>query len=216
MSDDELDRRYYLGHGWSVSGYRGVPFSGVALLAYDIPFTRETFRQTFGMNNTGILQQLLGERFSPALSTEIGELKEERFRVAIEGQVQLLAGVRPLLEELHELGLAQAVGSSAPQANIDAIVDALGLAPYFDVLVSAADMPGKPDPAVFLTAARLLDVKPSRCVVLEDAVAGVTAARRAGMKCIAVTTTNPASTLEEADLIVDRLDELNAARILAL
>jgi beta-phosphoglucomutase-like phosphatase (HAD superfamily) len=100
------------------------------------------------------------------------------------------------------------VASSAPPANIDALIDELVLRPYFDTLVSGQDMPGKPDPALFLEVALQLDVAPERCVVVEDAVAGVEAAKRAGMKCVAVTTTNPAQVLDEADIVVDRLDAL--------
>lgn len=162
------------------------------LAEHDIPFTDETFRQTFGMNNTGILQKLLGEQFTPALVTEIGGLKEERFRQAIQGKVQALPGVQELLAGLHQRGIVQAVGSSAPQANIDAILEALAIAPYFEVVVSAAEMPGKPDPTVFLTTAAHLGIDPAACLVIEDAIAGVAAARRAGMRCLAVTTTNPA------------------------
>jgi beta-phosphoglucomutase-like phosphatase (HAD superfamily) len=69
-------------------------------------------------------------------------------------------------------------------------------------------MPGKPDPAVFLEAARRLDLSPERCIVVEDALSGVAAAHHAGMKCIAVTTTNPRQDLTEADVIVNSLEEL--------
>jgi beta-phosphoglucomutase-like phosphatase (HAD superfamily) len=108
------------------------------------------------------------------------------------------------------MGYRQGVASSAPPANIDALIDGLGLRAYFDELVSGVDLPGKPEPAVFLEAARLLDVPPENCVVVEDAVAGVQAAKRAGMKCIAVTTTNSAQLLQEADIVVERLDTLAA------
>ena len=86
----------------------------------------------------------------------------------------------------------------------------LGIRPYFEAIVSGYDIPGKPDPAVFLKAASEIDLTPQRCIVVEDAVAGVQAARRAGMRCIAVTTTNPAHALSGADIIVDRLDILPA------
>ena len=69
-------------------------------------------------------------------------------------------------------------------------------------------MPGKPDPTLFLEVARRLGILPESCVVVEDAVAGVEAAKRAGMKCIAVTTTNEAKALSAADIVVDRLDAL--------
>ena len=93
---------------------------------------------------------------------------------------------------------------------INTLVDGLGLRDYFDVLVSGVDLPGKPEPMLFLKVARLLDVPPQHCVVVEDAVAGVEAAKRAGMKCIALTTTNPAEALEAADIVIERLDALGA------
>ena len=79
------------------------------------------------------------------------------------------------------------------------MVDAMGIRTYFDALVSGIDMPGKPEPDVFLTAAAEIDVAPASCVVVEDAIPGVEGAKRAGMKCIAVTTTNPAKVLTKAD-----------------
>ena len=76
------------------------------------------------------------------------------------------------------------------------------------LLLSTAGMAGKPDPAVFLKAAGLIDVPPARCVVVEDAVVGVQAARGAGMHVIAVTTTHARESLAAADLVVDSLLEL--------
>jgi len=179
-----------------------------ALPEYGIPFNRQLFRETFGMNNAGILEVLLGEEPTPELLAEISDRKEELFRQAVRGRVRPLPGVLSWLERLKAAGMRQAIASSAPPANIDALVDELGLRDYFDVIASGFDLPGKPDPTLFLKVAHLLDVPPERCVVVEDAVAGVEAAKRAGMKCIAVTTTNPAEMLKEADIIVERLDAL--------
>jgi len=187
-----------------------------ALSEHGIPFTRELFRTTFGMNNAGILAVLLGQAPAPGLLTEtftelsrsISDRKEQLFRQAVRGHAQPLAGVLAWLERLRAAGVRQAIASSAPPANIDALVDELGLRTYFDAIVSGSDLPGKPDPAVFLKAAHLLGVPPERCIVVEDAVVGVEAARRAGMKCVAVTTTNPAQALKGADVIVERLDTL--------
>lgn len=179
-----------------------------ALPEFGIPFTRQLFRDTFGMNNAGILEVLLGEPPAPEILAEISERKEQLFRRAVRGRVQPLPGVLVWLERLKAAGMQQAIASSAPPANIDALVGELGLHDYFDAIISGFDLPGKPDPAVFLKAARRIGVPPERCVVVEDAVAGVEAARRAGMKCVAVTTTNPAYTLEAADVVVERLDAL--------
>ncbi|UCC65193.1 MAG: HAD family phosphatase [Anaerolineae bacterium] len=177
---------------------------------YDIPFSRQLFQSTFGMNNAGILETLLGETPAPELVAEISELKEQRFRQAVKGHVRPLPGVPEWLERLQGWGVRQAIASSAPPANIDALVDELGIRPYFTTIVSGNDLPGKPAPALFLQVAEQLAIPPRRCVVFEDAVAGVEAAKRAGMKCVAVTTTNPADALNKADLIVERLDALTA------
>jgi beta-phosphoglucomutase len=182
-------------------------WSGV-LPEYGISFTRELFQATFGMNNIGILSTLLGERLTPELLAEISDRKEQRFRKAVRGRAQPLPGVFSWLECLKAAGLRQAIASSAPPENIEALVDELGLRAYFEVIVSGFDLPGKPDPALFLKVARLINVPPERCIVVEDAVAGVDAAKRAGMRCIAVTTTNPARALQAADVVVERLDVL--------
>lgn len=181
-----------------------------ALDEHQIPFTREQFRASFGMNNAGILQLLLGPAFTPEALAVIGDEKELYFREAIRGRAQLLPGVTDWLARLQTQGVQQAIASSAPPANIEAIVAELNLRSYFEAVVSGADLPGKPDPATFLLAAGKIDCRPHHCLVVEDAVAGVTAAKRAGMKCLAVTTTHPASVLQDADLITHRLDALPA------
>jgi beta-phosphoglucomutase len=178
------------------------------LQEYDVPFSRESFRDTFGMNNTGILSILLGEKLTPELLTEISDRKEAWFREAVRGHAEPLPGVRVWLERLQNEGFRQGIASSAPLANIDTLVDELGIRDCFDAVVSGVDLPGKPEPVLFLKVARLLDVSPTRCIVVEDAVAGVDAAKRAGMKCIAVTTTNPSSALGMADIVVERLADL--------
>jgi beta-phosphoglucomutase len=180
------------------------------LPAYGIPFSREFFRGTFGMNNAGILSILLGDKLTPELLAEISNQKEEQFRQAIRGHVQPLPGVLAWLERLQAASFRQGIASSAPLANIDTVVDELGLRDYFDAIVSGVDLPGKPEPALFLKVACSLGARPEHCVVVEDAVAGVEAAKRAGMHCIAVTTTNAAGALQAADVIVERLDALPA------
>ena len=179
-----------------------------ALAPEGITLTPEMFRRTFGMNNRGVLTIVYGYEPEAALLARLSEEKEVAFRRLIRGNAQPLPGVVRWLQRHQAAGVRQAVASSGPMENIEAVVDELGLRPYFDMLVSAARMPGKPDPAVFLEAARRLEVPPAACVVVEDAVAGVEAARRAGMRCLAVTTTNPASALTGADLIVDSLADL--------
>ena len=181
-----------------------------------IAYDRDTFRHTFGKNNETILREVMGNRYNLAEALDIGDRKEARFRELIRGQATLLPGVRGLLEALQAAGIPQAIGSSAPMANIEALAGALDLGPFFGAMVSAAEMPGKPDPAVFLEAAKRLKVEPAHCVVVEDAIAGVEAAHRAAMRCTAVTNTHPAGALAAAELVVDSLGEVTLARLEAL
>ncbi len=175
---------------------------------YGIELTPEKYRRSFGMTNAGVLGVFTDGSADPRLVDTIAERKEEAFREVLRGRVRAYPGVREWLERLLGWGARQALASSAPSANIDLMLDELGIRPYFMAVVSGADLPSKPAPDVFLKAAGCLGVRPDRCVVFEDAVAGVQAAKRAGMRCVAVTTTNPAAALHEADLVVDRLSNL--------
>ena len=97
-------------------------------------------------------------------------------------------------------------------ANIRLITQSLGIVDYFDTIVAGRDVTeGKPSPQGFLMAAQKLGIEPENCVVIEDAIAGVTAAKRGGMHCLAVTNTNPKASLSKADLIVDTLEEVTAS-----
>lgn len=187
-----------------------------ALSKFNIEFNYEIFRTTFGMNNEGITRLLLGDRYSHDLYLLISDQKEETFRELIRGKVQLLPGVQPLLIAIKDASIPQGIGSSAPQLNIDTIVYELNLGSYFQALVSAAGMPSKPNPAVYLEVASRLGLLPENCIVIEDAIPGVEAARRAGMKCIAVTNTNPASDLQSASLVVDRLDRISLRDLIGM
>jgi HAD superfamily hydrolase (TIGR01509 family) len=187
-----------------------------ALERQGFSYPPEMFRATFGMDNRGVLATLLGREPDPAWLARVSDEKEAAFRDAIRGQAEPLPGVVLWLERLQAAGIRQAVASSAPPANIDLLIDSLGLRDYFAAVVSTAGMPGKPDPAVFLEAARRIGLPPKRCLVVEDAVAGVAAARRAGMACLAVTTTNPRELLGAADLVVDSLTDLTEETFSAL
>ncbi len=183
----------------------------------NIPFDLAIFKATFGMNNFGVLSTLLGRLPQPQELAEIDQRKEGLFRELIHGQAQPLPGVLEWLQFFHQAGVPQAVCSSAPRDNIDLLVQELNLSAYFDRLISGPEhgLPGKPDPAVFLAGARQLGHTPQECVVIEDAVAGVAAAKAGGMFCIAVTTTNPANALTQADLILPSLADLPPERFMA-
>ena len=107
-----------------------------------------------------------------------------------------MPGALPLLVELEEAGWLQAIGSAAPKVNVELVLGILGIRQRFGVILSGDERSaGKPDPTLFLRAAEALGLPPERCVVVEDAPAGVEAAYKAGMPCIAVATTRPRETL---------------------
>ena len=184
--------------------------------ALEHPITRQVFKETFGMNNASILETILGERPSPEKVDEIGGQKEELFRALIHGKAELLPGVRDWLDQFKAWGMPMAMASSAPVDNIDALVDELEVRSYFDALVSGADLPGKPNPDVYLKAAKMIGAAPSQCIVIEDAIAGVAGALAAEMKCIAVTTTNPAEALKAAHLVLPDLRSLTVGMVESL
>jgi beta-phosphoglucomutase len=182
------------------------------------PFTRDDFAATFGLRNPEIIHKLFGNRYSEQEIAELGERKEEFYRAAARHGVELLPGARPLLEGLHAAGFRQAIGSSAPRANLDLILRLTQTERFFAAVVSMEDTRrGKPDPEVFLVAARKLDSPPARCLVVEDAPAGVQAAKAGGMKCIAVRFVghHAEETLRRAgaDLIVPTLESVSVATV---
>src|SRR6266478_227813 len=135
------------------------------------PFTRDDFAATFGRRNPEILRQLFGEELNEQEVADLGALKEDLYRDEARKGVDLLPGVRPLLEGLHAAGFLQAVGSSAPLQNVRLILELTRTGSFFSALASMEDTQrGKPDPQVFLVAAAKLGVSPSRCLVMEDAV----------------------------------------------
>jgi HAD superfamily hydrolase (TIGR01509 family) len=119
-------------------------------------------------------------------------------------------GVTKLLQLLDKNGVKAAIGSSAPLENINVILNGLGISGYFQAIVYGQEVKeSKPSPQVYQLAARKLGAEPQNCIVIEDAVAGVTAAKRGGMHCIAVTNSHPAEALSQADLVVDSLEKVD-------
>lgn len=172
-----------------------------------VKITREQFRATFGQRNDFIVPRLLGGDASPERVQRIGDEKEACYRRLVrQGGLAPLPGAAEWLRRLNGDGWRQAIASSGPRRNVEVVVEMLGLGPNFGALVAAEDVHnGKPDPEVFLIAASRLGVTPSRCVVVEDASAGIEAARRAGMRSIGV---SPSGAPLDADLLVSSLAAL--------
>lgn len=180
-------------------------------------FTDDDFHSSFGMRNDTIIGDFLGEGAPDEEIAAIGREKEASFRLKIRQNPRPLPGVVALMAALAERDLKMAIASSAPRENIELVIDTLGIARHFLVIISEKDVTrGKPEPDGYLLAAKRLGVKPENCLVIEDAIVGVTAARRAGMHCLAVTNSHPRDSLSDADLVVDSLEEISAGDIAKL
>ena len=168
---------------------------------------QEAFRDFFGCRNDDIIRSLLGDLSAEQISSLSTE-KEEIFRSKIVGRTEALPGALTLMREINVSGKRQAIVSSTPRANLELILDSLGIRSLLQAIVGEEDVIlGKPDPQGFLLGAKLLEIQPEECLVLEDAPAGVMAAKRAGMTCIAVATTQHPDSLADADLVVSSLEE---------
>ncbi len=179
----------------------------VAMKAEGFHFTHEQFVADFGKRNDEILRHRLGLDLSDEDMRRIAWVKEELYRESVRTKgIELLPGVEYWLQTLQANGWLQALGTSAPRANIVAIFDVLGINTFFAAISSSEDVTsGKPAPDVFLAAARKLEVEPENCVVIEDAPAGIEAGKRAGMKTIGVLTTHAEL---QADITVKSLLDL--------
>jgi len=179
------------------------------MAAEGVALTYDQFLATFGQRNDSILPKWLGPGTTAERIQQVGDDKEELYRRLVRDRgLSPLPGAQAWVERLHHQGWKQAVASSAPRANIEVVLDVIGMANDFEALVSAEDVTaGKPDPQVFLTAASRLGAPPTRCVVVEDAVPGVEAAKRAGMRCIGVNRNGSLA----ADTVVRSLVDLGAS-----
>jgi len=173
------------------------------------------FKRSFGMKNERIIPELLGWTSAPLDIRRLSMHKEALYRELIaKDKVTPLAGVVAWLNTLRRGAIPCAIASSTPRENIECVIDLLKLRDYFQAAITSEDVThGKPHPEVFLLAAGKLGAPPERCVVFEDAHVGIAAARAAGMKVVGVATTHPADTLQDADRVVRRLDELTLVEV---
>lgn len=186
------------------------------LAAEGRPVRPDDFAQAFGKRNDEILRELFGATIPAEWIERVSEAKERAYRRLLrERGLDPLPGALDWLSRLCEGGWRQALATSAPRPNIDAVFGVLGLERFLDAVVSADEVGrGKPDPAVFLEAARRLGLAPGRCVVVEDAPAGLEAARRGGMPAIGILSSHHPAL--EADLVVPSLDALPTGAFEAL
>jgi beta-phosphoglucomutase family hydrolase len=178
---------------------------------YGLPFERATFSaRTAGM----AISDIIGPHFPGADAAELDRLAEEKeglYRETYGPLVKPLGGLINLLDRARDHAVPMAVGTAAAPPNIALILDTLSLRQRFATIVSPSQgFPGKPHPDMFLAAAERMGVAPADCIVFEDAPNGVEAARRAGMRAVAVLTMLPAQAFAAFDNVIARIDDYAA------
>ena len=185
--------------------------------SHGVTITEQQFASTFGQTNQYIIPLFWGEQAGEDWP-EWADEKEALFRQILREDFPEMDGAGELLAALDEAGFVLAIGSSAPPENVEAALGSLSNGNLFAATVNASEVAlGKPNPQVFLTAAEKIGIGPDRCAVVEDAPAGLEAAKAAGMAAIALTGSAPRERLaERADLVVDSLRDLSPGRIAEL
>lgn len=161
------------------------------------------FAATAGRTGHEIMRQYLGEGLAHDDVTSLIDEKEVLYREIYAPHLRAVEGFGALVGAAQAAGIKLAVGTAAPPCNVDFTLDGLGVRQQFDTVVGAADVKrGKPEPDVFLLAAERCGADPAHCIVFEDAPLGVEAARRAGMRCVVLTTTLPAEAFKAFDNVI--------------
>ena len=152
--------------------------------------TKDEVRGHMYGTNYEVLTRIFGEgKFTAQEFEKISHAKEVRYQEIYKPHLDLLPGLFDFLEMAKQKKIKMAIGSAAPPFNINFVLDNLNIRHYFQQVLSAADViQSKPNPEVYLKAAKLLEVSPSSCIVFEDAPKGVEAALNAGMDAVVVTT----------------------------
>jgi len=177
-------------------------------------FTEADFKWANGRRNEEIIPHFLKRTMPLTEVNVIADEKEVAFRRLVKDNIKSLPGVIELIKSLAKAKYKLAVVSSTPKENIELITKTLGINKYFSLLINGDDVKeGKPSPQCFLLGAEKLGVEPKNCVVMEDAVVGVRAAKNAGMCCIAVSNTCSREDIAEADIVVDSMAEINIKTI---
>lgn len=146
-------------------------------------------KEMYGKNREVLLRIFGTGRFSEAEIEQLSVEKEKQYQDAFKPHLKLIEGLDAFLEKAHQAGIKMAICSAAITANIDFVIDGLGIRHYFGAIVSADDVTtSKPHPETFLKGAELLGLAPEACIVFEDAPKGVEAAANAGMNAVVLTT----------------------------
>jgi beta-phosphoglucomutase len=191
----------------------------------DINLTEADYYERYlGYDDRGAFSTAYREHDRALSRSKLAQLIERKaayYREDIKAKMRVFPGIQTLVPNLAKQ-LPLAIASGALRNEIEIILSSIGLFTHFRAIVSAEDVTrGKPEPEIFLTALERLNaaldsnhrISPAECLVIEDSKEGIRGARRAGMKCLAVTNSHPAKLLDEADSILDSLEGITQKQL---
>ncbi|HYF38789.1 MAG TPA: HAD family phosphatase [Gemmatimonadales bacterium] len=176
------------------------------LAEYGYPLDRETYyREYLGFDDRECFRftfARMGRAHDEAAIADAIARKHAAYRDAVTASMRLVPGAEDFIENAALDGFQLAIVSGALRREIEMVLELAGLRSHFAHIVAAEDVPAcKPDPRGYTRARELLELDPSRCVVIEDSMPGLRAARAAGMRCAMLTTSHPENACRDADLV---------------
>lgn len=185
---------------------------------YQIPHTQKDFEDhMYGKHNSYIMSHFFKR---PIVGDELKKLENEKeslFREIYKNEVVTLPNYVPFLKELKANGIKTGVATSAPAANLELIVNALGIDTQMESLLASEDVSlHKPHPDVYLKSAERLGVAPEHCIVFEDSFSGVSAGLNAGMKVVGVLSSHTREELPPCALYIHDYRDIDAKTVLSL
>lgn len=162
-----------------------------------------------GRTNRDVVKYLYGNDISEEDISKYTNEKEALYREMYAPHIGAVDGLEDMLKELEGKRVPMAIATSGIQVNIDFMFEHVPVRKYFKAVIDSSQIThGKPDPEIFLKAARAINADPAKCLVFEDSVVGIKSAKAAGMQVVALLTTHPRHELQGADLIVKDFTEL--------
>jgi beta-phosphoglucomutase len=184
-------------------------------LDYNIDLSFERYFPLLGKKSSDVVGSILnlqGAEADAAMQKKMDYFREG----AMEKGIETIPFAEALVRSMKEQGMKLALATSSRRPKTELVLQQTGLHRYFDVIVTGDQVDnGKPAPDIFLKAAKRLQVTTDACIVFEDAASGVQAAKSAGMKCVAITTTHAAADLHQADTVIDTYEAVDFRELCA-
>jgi beta-phosphoglucomutase len=183
---------------------------------YGKDLSEEDLREKiYGRRNQDWLRTVFGSLQPDQMKAYAGE-KEALFRDLYDKDIKPVDGLIDFLKKVQIQGIAVAIATSAPRENVLFTIEKTGIAGFFNTILDDSFVDrGKPDPEIYLKAAKALSFPAERCVVFEDSLAGVMAGKNAGCKVVGITTTHCRAELKETDLVIDNFEDLDPLRMIS-